>query len=234
LPRSIDPVAREWEKWLKGPQPLLSVTFEQETASENPKVLHLTVVHPLVRQAVSFLDLSQAKYSVVTTRSDQVAPGLYHFALYRWIKHGIKPDESLVAVVNHPQVEAAMFDLLRSATKAGTTDLPTAAVCEELDARHHAKWSEAQANHMAQNRELAEHRVQSLTASHRARCRIIEDQVNRATNEKLRLMKESELARASADFDRRIEDLHIAAASSDIGTTPVVFGAITVTGMGPA
>ena len=37
LPRSVEPLAREWERWLKGSQPTLPVTFEQETATENPK-----------------------------------------------------------------------------------------------------------------------------------------------------------------------------------------------------
>ncbi|MET3842039.1 helicase-related protein [Bradyrhizobium sp. OAE829] len=229
LPRSIDPVAREWEKWLKGAQPLLSVTFEQEAAAENPKAVHLAVVHPLVRQAAGYLDLSETKYCALTAQSNAVRAGTYHFGLYRWTKHGIKPDESLVAVADDPQLEAALFNLLQSASETGTAPLPDAAACDTLDGRHHAKWSEAQANHMAQNRELADHRVQSLTASHRARCKTIEDQIARATNEKIRLMKESELARANADFNRRIKELNLAAGSGDIRTAPVVFGTIAVT-----
>ena len=59
LPRSIDPVAREWEKWLKGSQPTLSVTFDQETAAANPKAVHLSVLHPLVRQAAGFLEITE-------------------------------------------------------------------------------------------------------------------------------------------------------------------------------
>ena len=66
LPRSIEPIAREWEKWLKGSQPTLSVTFEQETASENPKTVHLSVLHPLVRQAAHFLDITEPKYFTLT------------------------------------------------------------------------------------------------------------------------------------------------------------------------
>lgn len=229
LPRSIDPIAREWEKWLKGAQPLLAVTFEQDAAAENPKAIHLTVVHPLVRQAAGFLDFSLAKFCALAAQSNAVQPGTYHFALYRWTKHGIRPDESLVAVADDPELEVALFDLLQSAGEADTASLPDAAACDALDARHHAKWSEAQANHMAQNREVAEHRVQSLTASHRARCKTIEDQIARATNEKIRLMKESELARANADFNRRIEELGRAAESGDIRTAPAVFGTIIVT-----
>lgn len=228
LSRSVDPISREWEKWLKGAQPLLTVTFEQETAAENPKAVHLTVVHPLVRQAAGFLDITQSKFCSLAAQSAAVGPGRYDFALYRWVKHGIKPEESLVAVASDQQAEAALFDLLKAALGADAEALPNKAALDSLDARHHAKWSAAQANHLAQNRELAEHRIQSLTASHRARCKGIEDQIARATNDKIRLMKESELARANADFNRRIDELGLAAESGDIRTAPVVFGSITV------
>ena len=72
------------------------------------------------------------------------------------------------------------------------------------------------------------HRVQSLTVSHRARCKAIEDQIARATNDKIRLMKESELARANADFNRRMEELDQAARSGDIRAIPVLFGSVTL------
>ena len=42
------------------------------------------------------------------------------------------------------------------------------------------------------------------TAKDRARCKAIGDQIARATHDKIRLMKEGELARANTDFGRRI------------------------------
>jgi hypothetical protein len=93
---------------------------------------------------------------------------------------------------------------------------------------HHAKWTAAQATHIAQNQELAEHRVQSLTVSHRARVRALEDQILKATNEKIRIMKQSELARANADFDRRVAELREAGNTGDIRAAPVLFGTVMV------
>lgn len=231
LPRSIEPIAREWEKWLKAAQPTLSVTFEQETAAENPKAVHLSVVHPLVRQAARFLEIIEPKHCAVAALRDEVAPGTYQFALYRWTKHGIRPDEVLVPVSSDVQLEASLLALLQSATDTDPAPLPDAAASDALDLRHHSKWTEAQDIHIAENRQLIEHRIQSLTVSHRARCNAIEDQIARATNDKIRLMKDSELARANADFDRRMAELQQAANSGDIRATPVVFGTITV---GPA
>ena len=98
-----------------------------------------------------------------------------------------------------------------------------------LDRRHHGEWSAARANHVAENRELVQHRLQSLKVSHQARCKLLEDQVQRSTDDKIRRMKESELARARNDYEQRVVDLEKSANSADIHATPVVFGVLTVT-----
>ncbi len=177
LPRSIEPIAREWEKWLKGTEPRLSVTFYQETAAENPKAVHLSVLHPLVRQAARFLEIIEPKYCTLKAQSKDMPPGTHCFALYRWTKHGIKPDELLVAVADDLKLESLLFDLLESAEDKDHIPLPEAAECDALDVRHYSRWIEAHANHIAENRQLIEHRVQSLTVSHRARSKTIEDQI---------------------------------------------------------
>jgi len=229
LPRSTDPVAREWEKWLRGALPTLSATFEQETAAENPRVVYLSVLHPLVRQAARFLEITDPKYCALAAVNHEISPGIYPFALYRWDKHGIRTDETLMPVSTNAQVEGSLLDLLRSARDFGQAPVEHFDELDELDDRHHRKWTEARTSHVAGNRQLVEHRIQSLTVSHRARRKAIEDQVTRTTDEKIRLMKESELARANADFARRMEELQVAANSGDIRATPVVFGTLTVT-----
>ncbi|MES0110162.1 helicase-related protein [Mesorhizobium sp. M0013] len=228
LPRSNEPVAREWEKWLKGSQATIPVTFDQETAAENPKALHLTVVHPLVRQAAHALEAVDAQTCAVAIDSADLPPGTYPFAIYRWSMHGVKPDRMLVPVAD-ASIEGSLLTILKDAVSRDGGTPPSTAERDALDLRHHTKWAEAQALHIADNQQLVEHRVQSLAVSHRARCKAIEDQLARATNDKIRLMKESELARAQLDFDRRMEELKRAATTGDIRVSPVMFGAVTIT-----
>ena len=102
-----------------------------------------------------------------------------------------------------------------------------------LDARHHQKWVVAEANHAAQNRELVDYRVLSLTASHAAHRLAIHDQLVRTSNEKIVKMKESELASADADFERHLNTLPSAADVGDIHATPRLFGWVTVTEEAP-
>ena len=228
LPRSVESIPREWEKWLKGGQPTLAVTFDQEAAAENPKVVHLSVLHPLVRQAARSLQLDEPAYASLAVQTAEIPPGDYRFALYRWKKHGVKLDEVLVPVASPPAVADRLLALLQSATATEHAALLLQAEVDELDAQHHTKWTGAQANHIAENRQQVEHRIQSLTVSHRARCKAIEDQIARATNDKIQLMKQSELSRANADFSRRMEELQQAASSGDIHATAVLLGTISV------
>lgn len=227
LTRLQDPVYRHWEKWLKGNQANLPVTFDQEIAAASPGVVHLTATHPLVRQAARFLELKDARDVSLKVVRDDLPAGTHPFALYRWEIKGIRPDETLVPVTADPGVATHLLDLLQ-APVTGKADVPTEAQREELDAFHHAVWAAAQSEHREKNHQLAEYRVQSLTTSHRARLHAIEDHLRRATNDKIRLMKEGERARAQVDFERRIALLQREAESGDIRATPVLFGTLEV------
>jgi hypothetical protein len=228
LPRSTELVAREWEKWLKGGQPTITITFDQQTAAENRKAVHLSVVHPLVRQAARFLQIDEPAHVSLTARSTSVSPGEYRFAIYKWKTTGVKLDEQLVAVGSDSAIEGELLELIESATEAESQTFRRTDF-DELDSQHHAKWTTARANHIAENRQVVEHRIQSLRVSHKARTAAIADQVSRATNAKIQLMKQSELVRAEADFVRHLAELEKAAESADIMANPVLFGTIRIT-----
>lgn len=232
LSRATDTVYRQWEKWLKGTQPILSVTFDQDTAAREPKATYLNVLHPLVRQAAHYLARSEPVHVSLTVQSDEVRDGEYPFALYLWQKRGVKSDESLVAVSTDKKLEDRLMKMLPNAMDYSLSPVSCADQLAILDDCHHSKWNAARANHIAQNHELVEHRIQSLTSSHRARCMLLEEQIRAATHSKILLMKQSELTRANADFKRRLDELQKARESGDIHATPVVFGVLAVTGRG--
>ena len=228
LPRIVEPIARDWEKWLKGAQPTLTVTFDQPTAADAPKTVHLSVMHPLVRQAARCQQRNELATVVLRVPSATVPPGLYTFALYRWQKHGVRADEALVPVASDERVEPAILQLLQTAMDVERGTMPSRADRDALEEKHHAKWTVAQANHISDNRQQVEHRIHSLKVSHQARCKVLEDQIARASNQKILLMKQSELARAQVTFQRQMEELERAAGGGDIHGAPIVFGTIVV------
>ncbi|RJF74407.1 helicase, partial [Deinococcus cavernae] len=152
LPRTNEPTARNWEKWLKGSTQSLPVTFEQEVAQAVPDVTHLSVTHPLVRQAAAFLEATQPWETSLTLPHQELPPGPHPFAVYLWKKHGVKPEDELVAVALDPAIEKALLDLLPQATDAAG-QAPDQNDRNILDQRHHTLWLSAQAQHAEDNRQ---------------------------------------------------------------------------------
>jgi ATP-dependent helicase HepA len=228
LPRSTDLTYRAWEKWLKGSIPMIQVTFHQECAVDNSAAVLLSLGHPLMRQAAAYLQPVEA-VTVQLRASHQTLPeGIYPFAIYRWAIQGAKRDEELVPVMSNPDIASNLLELLQISQDAPELELPSEQVWDGLDAVHHQRWFSVSTEHAEDNRQLVGVRVQSLTASHRARRTLLEDQITNATNKKIQIMKQAELDRAQVDFDSRISALARAADGGDIRATPAVFGVLEI------
>ena len=139
LHRSTDPVARQWEKRLKGADPLLPVTFDQESAAAEPKAVYLHVLHPLVRQAARYLERSQAVQVSLIAPSEAVPAGEYPFALYQWRKVGLRSDDTLVAVASDPNLDGAVMSLLETAADEPAGAPPDKGAIDRLDKWHHVE-----------------------------------------------------------------------------------------------
>lgn len=228
LPRSTDPMSRAWERWLKGTVPTLQVTFEQEAAVDNPAAVLLALGHPLLRQAAAYLHEPEAVVVKLRASHDSLPEGIHPFALYRWTRQGVRRDEELIPVAVDGQVGSALLELFPRSEDASDLESPAQQVLDELDAVHHQQWLTQATLHSEDNRQLVGVRIQSLTASFGARRSVLEDQIRRATNDKIRVMKAAELERATVDFDVRVAALRRAAESGDIKASPAVFGVIEV------
>ena len=228
LPRSTDPTHRAWEKWLKGAAPTMHATFDQECAVENTSAVLLSLGHPLLRQAAMHLQQTDTVAVKLRAVHGSLPEGDYPFALYRWAREGAKRDEELIPVVENQSIASSLLDLLKIAKDAPSLDLPSQKAWDDLDAVHHQRWLTSSTEHAEDNRQLVGVRIQSLTASHRARRSLLQEQIGKATNDKIRVMKQAELERAQVDFDTRITALGRAAESGDIRATPAVFGVIQV------
>jgi SNF2 family DNA or RNA helicase len=230
LPRSTDPTYRSWEKWLKGGSPTLAVTFEQECAVDNANAVLLSLGHPLLRQAAIYLQQKEAVQVRLRVFDEKLPIGTYPFALYSWSKQGVKRDEQLIPVAENQEIVAVLLDLLKRGQDANDLEAPEEGVWDKLDEVHHQLWMSATAEHNEYNKQLVGVRIQSLSASHKARVSHLEERVLSATNEKIRLMRRAELQRAEADFYSRIESLNRFSDSGDIRATPTIFGVIAVEG----
>ncbi len=232
LPRQNNVTYRAWENWLKGGDPLLPVTFEAECAKANPQATFITPLHPLVKQAALSIEARGRAIVSLRANSDCVPAGVYDFAIYQWHFHGLRDSLVLQPIGASPEIDAHLIHLLERAGDASPKKEHKSDQTRwnELDKRHYALWSEEKEKHQRKTREHVEFRRESLTKSHQARIALLQEQLENTDNEKIRRMRESQIAAAEADYARRIQELDIAVEKADITAQPVAYGTIEIMG----
>jgi superfamily II DNA or RNA helicase len=235
IPRQNTTAFREWENWLKGGNQHQLVTFESECAAQHPEAFFIMPIHPLVKQAAISFDTNNRVFTSLKVTSNEVPSGRYKFAIYRWQIYGIREDLILRPVASSEDVTAHLNDLLEKAHEApaNETIIFNPSEWDDLDVQHYKLWSEARENHRHRTGELAEYRRESLTTSHRARIALLEEQLKQADNEKIQRMRQSQIATATADYARRIQDLDIAMERAEITSGPVAYGVLHILGGTP-
>ncbi len=219
---------REWENYLKGGNPHLSVTFESDCASQHSDAAFIMPLHPLVKQAAKSFDRAERVIVSLKAQADEVPAGRCEFAIYQWRFCGIKEDLVLKPIASSDAVTPHLSRLFEKAVDADGREDSNAAMWDELDDHHYKLWSEARAKHRRETQELAAYRRESLSTSHRARIALLEEQLEQADNEKIRRMRLSQIDRAQADYARRIQELDSAMEKADILAEPVAYGILNI------
>ncbi len=226
---------REWENWLKGAEPHLTVTFDTACASQNPDAAFIMPLHPLVKQASRVLDTTKRVITTIKVQDRSMPEGKYLFVIYQWQFHGIKEDLVLRPVASSEQITAHLGKLLEKAEEHPTTadSIPEPSDWNALDNHHYKRWSEAREKHQRKIRELAQYQREILNTSHRARISLLEEQLVQASNNKIKRMRQAQITTAEADYARRIQKLDIAMKRADITAQPVAYGIIYIDGGKP-
>jgi len=232
LPRQNAIAYREWEKWLKGTDQHLSMTFESDCATEHPDAAFVMPLHPLVKQAAAalLLDMDQKAIAKLKVQTNEVPAGRYEFVIYQWQFHGIREDLALKPIASSNAVTPYLDRLLQKAVDVARDEQGESAppVWDELEAQHYQLWSAARAEHQQRTQELAAYRRESLSTSHKARLGLLNEQLEQANNEKIRRMRRSQIDSAEADFTRRIQELDSAIERADVVHDPVAYGVLIV------
>lgn len=226
------PLFHDWQKWLKGNVATLSITFDAACAADRRDATFITPIHPLALQAAQLNPERQAVHTAFRVTDENIPSGCYPFAIYQWQKLGIREDVVYQPVCGEEILSERFFELLKKAEQAdpARVGMPEQAVYDNLDTQHHAPWSTARSEHQSHNFLLAQYRKESLQSSQKARLRILHDQLQKATDEKIRRMRQGEIARAEADFERRMAVIQKAETQADITAQAVAFGVMVVKG----
>ena len=228
LSRERNPIYREWEKWLKGTDPLLSITFEADCRRAHPEVTLINIVHPLVKQAAKTLNIKSDVVTTLKVQTQEVPTGRYKFAIYQWHFHGIKEDLELKSITLDEELTPHLDQLLEKAVDHKDREASEPFVWDELDRQHHQLWTETLEKHRQNTHELAQYRRESLSTSHQARIKLLEYQRAQVDDPNIQRMRGYQIANAKADYKRRIQELDAAMAKVDITTELVAYGILEV------
>jgi hypothetical protein len=222
---SID---RTWDRWLKGNEPHLRLTFDPAAADEDRSATFITPTHPLVRQAAKALQPVSTLACGVSAKSSSVPPGRYPFAIYRWKVLGLTESFAFQTVSESEAHSNALLELLEtSVTHSGTASI-SAAEEDRLEALHYQVWMNRRGEHIESVTQSSALRLASLNSSHQARVALLDEQRDQSIDARIRRMKEGQLDAANRDFERRSADLHLIAGHADIVAEAAVLGVMIV------
>lgn len=221
-------VYREWEKWLKGSDQHLPITFEADCATRHPDAVFIMPTHPLVKQAAAALNAEQDVVTRLKVRTNKVPRGRYEFAIYQWRFLGIREHLVIKPIASSEVLTPHLNDLLERAVDNDTQESEIPIEQEALERMHQQLWSEARDKHRERTQALADYRKESLSTSHQKRVSLLQDRIAQATEPRIELMRRSELANAEADYQRRIQEFNEAMAKADITAEPVAYGILVV------
>lgn len=223
-----DATSLAWERWLKGSNPHLSLTFDQSTAAEQPDLVFITPVHPLSKQAAQKMQPNAPLVSDLLVKANGVPSGRYTFSIYKWQKLGLKEDFVFQPVCNDVEVLSELLTLLEKAVPCNATVPISEAEEAELEKAHYQIWSIARTQHIDEVVNLIKSRMGSLNVSHYARLALLQEQRDEATDSRIRRMRDSQIESADRDFENRMSELEKAQEKGDILAEPVVFGVLVV------
>jgi len=221
---------REWERWLKGADQHLPMTFESECAGRNKEAAFIMPLHPLVRQAAQYFEGEEPLCTAMAVCDANLPAGHYPFAVYAWEYCGLRNDLEICCVSRDPDLTAVLPDLLPKASLCdlSQSEIPDERVRNDLDAVHHRLWSDARQAHRQRTEAMSRARRESLATSHRARVALLREQLSTAINDKIRRMRQAQIDTAEADYAHRGDELAGAGEKADILARPVAFGMIHV------
>ena len=221
-------VYREWEKWLKGAEQHLSVTFEADCAIQHPDAVFIMPTHPLVKQAAAALNAEQDAFTTLKVQTSKVPPGRYEFAIYQWQFLGIREYLVLKPIASSEVLTPHLNYLLEKAADGDMHAGQAPIQKDTLEKTHQHLWAEARDKHRERTQALADYRKESLTTSHRKRVALLENKIAQATDSNIQRMRRSELANADTDYRLRIREFDEATAKADITTELVAYGILEV------
>ena len=226
-------VGRNWDGYLKGTIPAHRITFDADVAQKEPDTFFINTVHPLVRQAASYLGArtgDQTVYIHLSLPSGDLAAGTYYFSVYAWNYVGMNPHSRTVIVSDHDAISDDLSDILQEAACIRGSAQIGQNILDLLEEQHYRKWTEAKSEAAAEAGTMAASRIQTLRSNLERTRRYIENQIRQnADREKIVRMRQAEWAHEQERTQAKIQEIEDNRKKTDIHFTCMAIGVLDVT-----
>lgn len=220
---------RWWKAYLKQDKsPDLRVTFDSAYARDNRGVQFLTQMHPLVVQAARYEGKDYPCNLAIRVSDGSLPSGDYEFLIYVWKYEGLRPDVKLVAICKDPVVESNILSVIRFASEYEADGKNHDAAWDAMDSLHYTRWSEARNKYVSDVKAECEYRMEQQSHSLNQREVIIRRMIESVTDEKIILMRTSQLQNMRRKAEEEREKVSSAIGKADIQTTLLVRGLLHV------
>ena len=191
----------------------------------------LNVQHPLVKQAAQLIDISKPRYVCLNlNKSDFDAASLnkneYYFMTFHWNYTGVTTDTKIVTIAESEELEKIIENNLASSEKLANILNPNRDSWNNLNTIHQNRWEQEKENFVQKTKKIIDFKKRSLDTSFRAEKLSIESVLGETTDDKIKLMKESQLEHCIDNYNRKIKELDDKMNSVDIHFKTLIYGII--------
>lgn len=228
LPAGRNAVKQSWDAYLKGKNPMHSVTFDSEAAEKDRDTFFITAMHPLSRQAAAFYGSNEKAYIRLQYASDDLPVGTYHFSVYAWNYIGLNPHFRLVVVCDDDVIAAELPDILQESQNGAPAVNLQLSDWDTLERKHIELWKKEKSLEVKEAEKISTSKIESLTNNFRNCQRSMEQKIQDTASESIQRMHNSELETARVKYEAKVGHIRQQAEQTDIHTTLIANGILEI------
>ena len=218
---------RDWSKYLRSNEPILQFTLNGEIAQHDHNLTHVSINHPLVKQAAAAFSNTKTMFIAVSV-SGQYPPGEYPFSIYSWDYQGYRPERKLITVCDNDEIKHDVFDILKTGSKTTIDSQKYESAWSELEGKLIPLWKEERKKYEEITKQTATTKLASLTNSYTARLKLIEQTIEDTIDPNIRRMKQQETANVLKQFEEKKQEINDILSRIDILSSLVLNGVVIV------
>ena len=226
LKKSI--VNRIWERYLKGNNQNIHITFDSNTAEKNRNLLFITPVHPLTKQAAKHFIIDELVYVNIEYSSEYLPQGEYPFSIYAWNYKGVNPQFKLVPIIENNCIREEINQILSEAVFSNTSSYKNKSYWDKLEEEHLNILLPAISEHKTSAASIAQYRIESISNSFISRKILLEQQISDAYDPNIIRMRKSELEKATTKYEEKVKYLEQNALKADIHSKLLINGILKI------